>query len=70
VLSFERAHAGETLVVAINLSSSGFAGLVDAPAASYRELTPGTAASAQPSAALPAVFLAPWQFRVFSRVSQ
>lgn len=69
VLSFERAHGGESLVVAINLSSSPFAGLVDAPAGSYREVTPGAAASAQPAAGLPAVFLAPWQFRVFSRAS-
>ena len=69
VLTFERAHAGETLVVAINLSSTAFAGLVDAPDGNYRDITPGAGASAQ-RAALPAVFLAPWQFRVFSRVSQ
>lgn len=69
VLSFERAHGGETLVVAINLSSTTFAGLVDAPDGSYRDITPGAGASAQ-RAALPAVFLEPWQFRVFSRVSQ
>jgi glycosidase len=68
VVSFERAHAGETLVVAINLSSTAFAGLVDATAGRYREITPGD--SSRPAAALPAVFLAPWQFRVFSRVSQ
>lgn len=70
VLSFERAHGAETLVVAINLSSTGFAGLVNAPAGSWRDVTPGADASAQLAAALPTVFLAPWQFRVFSRVSQ
>jgi glycosidase len=70
VLSFERANAGESLVVAINLSSSPFAGLIDAPAGSWREVTPGSGAAAPPAAALPAVFLGPWQFRVFSRVIQ
>jgi glycosidase len=70
VLSFERSSGGETLVVAINLSSTGFAGLVDVAGGTYRDITPGSDASAQPAAALPSVFLAPWQFRVFSRVSQ
>lgn len=70
VLSFERAHGAESLVVAVNLSSSPFAGLIDAPVGNWREITPGAGASASPAAALPAVFLAPWQFRVFSRVSQ
>ena len=66
VLSFERDAPGETLVVVVNLSSQGFAGIVEAPEGDYRDITPnaGTRAST-----LPAVFLAPWEFRVFSRVS-
>jgi cyclomaltodextrinase / maltogenic alpha-amylase / neopullulanase len=70
VLSFERSSGGETLVVAINLSSSGFAGLVDVAGGTYRDITPASDASAPPAAALPTVFLAPWQFRVFSRTTQ
>lgn len=64
VLSYERSGAGETLVVAVNLSSQNYAGLIEAAAGEYREITP----SARRAATLPAVFLAPWEFRVFSRV--
>jgi glycosidase len=76
VLSFERAGAGESLVVAVNLSSQPFAGTVAAPAGTYREITP-TVPSAVPvspaprdsrrTAALPALVLGPWEFRVFRR---
>jgi glycosidase len=78
VLSYERAGAGETLVIAVNLSTSSFAGNVDSAAGIYEDITPQpgsserTSASAQGasrSASLPAVFLAPWEFRIFSRVS-
>lgn len=63
VLSYERATAGESLVVTVNLSSQSYTGLVDTKG-EYQEITPG---SAQRSAALPAVFLAPWEFRIFRR---
>jgi glycosidase len=66
VLSYERAAPGETIVVVVNLSSRAYAGIVDSAAGEYREITPNAAAR---SATLPTVFLAPWEFRVFSRVS-
>jgi glycosidase len=78
VLSYERAHTGETLVVMVNLSSQSYAGIVEAGPGEYREITPAARASAPASAGkqagrsaatLPAVFLAPWEFRVFSRVA-
>jgi len=65
VLAFERAGSGESLVFAVNLSSQPWNGLVDAPAGEYQDITP---ANAQRSAALPTLFLAPWQFRIFRRV--
>jgi len=67
VLSYERAASGESLVVVVNLSSVAYSGLVDAGAGEYRDVTPQ---SAQRAATLPAVFLAPWEFRVFSRVAR
>jgi cyclomaltodextrinase len=78
VLSYERTGAGESLVVVINLSSQSYMGIVETAAGEYRDITPGSRATAPASAAkdsgrraatLPAVFLAPWEFRVFSRVS-
>jgi cyclomaltodextrinase len=67
VLSFERAGAGEALIVVINLSSTPFAGLVESAAGDYRDITP--AAVTPRTATLPGVFLAPWELRVFRRVS-
>jgi cyclomaltodextrinase / maltogenic alpha-amylase / neopullulanase len=78
VLSYERGGAGETLVVVVNLSSQNYAGIVEAAPGEYREITPATRAAAAGSATketgrrpatLPAVFLAPWEFKVFSRAS-
>lgn len=78
VLSYERAGSSETLVVIVNLSSQNYAGIVETGPGEYREITPaarGTAATsatratARPAATLPAMFLAPWEFRVFSRAS-
>ncbi len=78
VLSYERAGAGESLVVAVNLSSLPYAGTVEMPAGEYREITPDwrSAAGVSPApqdsrraAALPTVFLAPWEFRVFRRAT-
>jgi len=70
VVSFERASENESLVVVINMSSQAYAGLVDAAPGKYRDVTPTVAAggaAATNAAALPAVFLGPWEFRVFSR---
>jgi cyclomaltodextrinase / maltogenic alpha-amylase / neopullulanase len=64
VLSYERAVTGESLVIAINLSSQPWSGLMDAPAGEYEDITPEYA---QRTAALPTLFLAPWQFRIFRR---
>jgi glycosidase len=78
VLSYERAGAGETLVVAVNLSTSSFAGNVDSGMGMYEDITPQSGSTVQAAAStqgasrtasLPAVFLAPWEFRIFSRVS-
>jgi len=78
VLSYERAGAGESLVVAVNLSSQAYAGVVAMPAGEYREITPvlpgatpvsSTPQDARRAAKLPAVFLGPWEFRVFQRGS-
>jgi glycosidase len=68
VLSFMRRDAGESLVVAINLSSQPFVGVVEAGDGSYREITPA-ADAARPAqvAALPALALAAWEYRVFCR---
>jgi glycosidase len=63
VLSYERAGAGETLVVVVNLSSQSYAGIVETGPGTYRDITP----AAPRTATLPAVFLAPWEFKVFSR---
>ena len=68
VLSYERAGAGEALVIVVNLSSQSFAGVVEAAPGQYQDVTPETNAAGTRGAALPAVFLAPWEFRVFRRV--
>lgn len=77
VISFERADDKESLAVVINLSSQRFAGVVETDRGSdtghfigeYRDVTPsGIAAdSAQSRSSLPAVFVGPWEFRVYSR---
>jgi cyclomaltodextrinase len=78
VLSYERAGAGETLVVVVNLSSHNYAGIVETEPGEYREITPAARATAPAAAStqtgrhaatLPAMFLAPWEFRVFSKAS-
>jgi glycosidase len=66
VLTYERpATGGESLVIAVNLSSQPWSGLVDAEAGEYEDITPE---NAQRAAALPSLFLAPWQFRIFRRL--
>jgi glycosidase len=68
VVSFERQGGGESIVVVVNLSSNGFSGLVEAAAGEFRDITPGPTTAQRPTVTLPAVFLAPWEFRVFRRV--
>jgi glycosidase len=76
VLSYERVGGGESLVVVINLSSLPFRGVVETEAAMFEDITPQwqSADNAAPASrharrasTLPAVFLAPWEFRVFRR---
>ncbi len=75
VLSYERAHADETLVVVVNLSSQPYAGLVDAGAGDWRDITPawsiqaGVGGNARRASTLPALILAPWETRVFRRAA-
>lgn len=66
VLSYERADGKETLVVAVNLSSQNYSGVIEVASGEYSEITP----SSRRAVTLPAVFLAPWEFRVFRRMSQ
>lgn len=79
VLSYERAGAGESLVVVVNLSSQPFSGAVKADAGEYLDITPDWRPSAPPNPAkadapkaqsLPAVSLGPWEVRVFSRAGK
>jgi glycosidase len=65
VLSYQRIAAETALTIVVNLSSQPFAGTVDAGTGAWKDITPGGGAGA--AAALPAVSLAPWEFRVFQR---
>jgi cyclomaltodextrinase len=69
VLSFQRSGAGEALIVVANLSSRPYTGLVDVAAGTYQDITPGLASNGRRAAPPPAVFLAPWEFRVFRRAT-
>jgi cyclomaltodextrinase / maltogenic alpha-amylase / neopullulanase len=73
VVSFERSGAGESLVVVINLSSLAYSGIVETGTGRYQDITPdvthGAVPAAQRPVVLPAVFLAPWEFRVLSRAA-
>jgi glycosidase len=64
VVSFSRQDAGETLVVAINLSPQPFVGVIDAGGGRYEDITPGRAPG---EASLPALALGAWEYRVFLR---
>ncbi|HTU65445.1 MAG TPA: alpha-amylase family glycosyl hydrolase [Steroidobacteraceae bacterium] len=68
VLSYERAGgaAKEVLIVVANLSSVPYSGVVDAGAGEWRDITPA-AARRSGDGSLPAVFLAPWEVRIFRR---
>jgi glycosidase len=71
VLSFERAGESESVIVVVNLSSTSFAGEITTPAGEYQEITPVAPPKedARRATALPAMFLAPWEFRVFRRAT-
>ncbi len=68
VLTFMRRDASETMVIAVNLSSQPFAGVVEAGAGAYSEILPAadTANSAH-VVALPALSLSAWEYRVFRK---
>jgi cyclomaltodextrinase len=72
VLSFIRHDANETLLVTVNLSSRPFVGVVEAGDSTYSDITPAAvdAAKSTPVAALPALSLAAWEFRVFRKQRQ
>ena len=83
VVSFERATAAETLVVAINLSSTPYKGRVESGEGGFEDITPRWKAGAdrlarvpssrsvggEPAVGLPELILAPWEFRVFRRAT-
>ncbi len=67
LVSFRRFTPDEDIVVAINLSSSPFAGIVET-SGNFDDITPSLEERPrQSTAALPAVSLAPWEFRIFRR---
>jgi len=65
VLTFMRRTATETVLVAINLSTQPFVGVVEAGDSGYTEVTPQSAAAQKHSNGLPALFLAAWEYRVY-----
>jgi cyclomaltodextrinase / maltogenic alpha-amylase / neopullulanase len=68
VLTFTRRDAGEALVIAVNLSSQPFVGVVEAGAGTYTEILPAAdSANAPHAVALPALSLAAWEYRVFRK---
>jgi cyclomaltodextrinase / maltogenic alpha-amylase / neopullulanase len=68
VLSFIRRDAGESLLVAVNLSSQPFSGTIEAVDGSYTDITPAPDGAASTHAAsLPALSLAAWEYRVFRK---
>jgi glycosidase len=68
VLSFIRRDADETLLVTVNLSSQPFVGVVEAGDASYSDITPeADSVKSAHVAALPALALAAWEYRVFRK---
>lgn len=65
VITFVRHDATENVLVAINLTNRAFAGTVEMPGAGYVEITPGAPGGG--AAALPALSLDPWGYRIFRR---
>jgi glycosidase len=69
ILSFERAGAGESIVVVTNLSGNAWSGAVKV-VGSYTDITPDAARTGGTAAAtLPAISLTPWEVRVFRRAT-
>jgi glycosidase len=78
VIAFERSTPGEQLVIAVNLSSQPFSGVIDVGSGEYEDITPrwqpASAATVacstdKCSTAPPAVVLQAWEFRIFRRVA-
>lgn len=75
VLTFARRSSGETMMVAINMSTQPFVGVVEADDGHYVEITPSFKGAGRNDAAdvpalaanLPALSLSAWQFRVFQK---
>ncbi len=65
VVTFVRHDAVEEVLVAVNLSNRRFVGAVEVVGAGYVEITPGVDAGR--TAALPALSLDPWGYRIFRR---
>jgi cyclomaltodextrinase / maltogenic alpha-amylase / neopullulanase len=77
VVTFLRRARGEEFVVAVNFSTQPFAGTVETAGEGFADVTPaldtsqGPAAPVGPrTAALPALALEPWGFRVFRRAAR
>ena len=68
IVTYTRHSANETLLVAINLSSQPFVGVVEAGSNGYEEITPelDSHPTARPSE-LPALALSAWEYRVFRK---
>ena len=76
IVTFERAASSERLVVAVNLSSQPFSGVVEVDGGEYEDITPrwrsapgGACSTDKCPAVLPAVVLQAWEFRIFRRVA-
>jgi cyclomaltodextrinase len=68
VLTFSRRDAGEALLIAVNLSSQPFVGVVEAGAGAYTEILPVPDTATSPHVvALPALSLSAWEYRVFRK---
>lgn len=66
VLSYSRRDEKETLLVAVNLSSQPFVGVVEGGDSRYVDITPTPdTGQSERGAALPALALSPWGYRVF-----
>jgi cyclomaltodextrinase len=68
IVAFTRHSNAETLLIAINLSSRPFVGVVEAGSTGYEEITPELdARSRERAAGLPALALGAWEYRVFRK---
>jgi len=65
VVTFVRRDSTQEVLVAINFSNRAFAGTVETAGAGYTEITPGVENAG--AAALPALSLDAWGFRIFRR---